>query len=222
MPIRINLLSEQQAAEEMRRRDPVKRGLWLAGFVVALFLLGSIYLAFQGWIASMEIKGQEAKWRSIETNNVQVMTNLAKLRQIEAKLASLDRLATNRFLWAPVFNALQFTLAESIQVSHLRGHQTYTITPEVKAKPKENVRAKPATSLQKISLSVEARDYGPTSGEQIELFRRNLQNNSFFRSVLASSNSVRLTARAQPQEDAQDKRSYVQFTLDCQFLEKTR
>lgn len=222
MPIRINLLSEQQAAEEQRRRDPVKRGLWLGGFVASLFLLGAIYLAFQGWIASMEIKGQEAKWRSLETNNGQVMTNLAKLRNIEAKLAALDRLATNRFHWAPVLNALQFTLADSIRVSHLRSHQVYTITPEVKAKGKEAVKAKPATSLEKISLSIEAKDYGPASGEQIELFRRNLQNNAFFRSVLSSSNGVRLTARAQPQEDLQDQKSFVQFTLDCQFREKIR
>ena len=34
MPIRINLLAEAQAAEEMRRRDPVKRALWGASIVV--------------------------------------------------------------------------------------------------------------------------------------------------------------------------------------------
>ena len=30
MPIRLNLLAEAQAAEDLRRRDPVKRALWLA------------------------------------------------------------------------------------------------------------------------------------------------------------------------------------------------
>ncbi len=35
MPIRLNLLAEAQAAEEMRRRDPVKRALWLAGLIIA-------------------------------------------------------------------------------------------------------------------------------------------------------------------------------------------
>ena len=35
---RINLLAEAQAAEELRRRDPVKRATWLGAFLVAAIL----------------------------------------------------------------------------------------------------------------------------------------------------------------------------------------
>jgi len=38
MPIRINLLAESQALEEMRRRDPVKRAIWVGVLVVSLLL----------------------------------------------------------------------------------------------------------------------------------------------------------------------------------------
>jgi len=44
MPIRINLLAEAQAAEEMRRKDPVKRAIWIGGFVVFLTLLAALTL----------------------------------------------------------------------------------------------------------------------------------------------------------------------------------
>ena len=47
MPIRINLLAEQQAAEELRRRDPVKRAIWVAGFFVVVVVVWSGYLQFK-------------------------------------------------------------------------------------------------------------------------------------------------------------------------------
>ena len=34
MPIRLNLLAEAQAAEEARRRDPVKRAVWMAALII--------------------------------------------------------------------------------------------------------------------------------------------------------------------------------------------
>ena len=45
MPIRINLLAEAQAAEEMRRKDPVKRAVWIGGFVIFLVLLADAIFA---------------------------------------------------------------------------------------------------------------------------------------------------------------------------------
>ena len=39
MPIRINLLNEELAAEELRRRDPVKRAIFIGIFLVALSLV---------------------------------------------------------------------------------------------------------------------------------------------------------------------------------------
>ena len=44
MPIRINLLAEEQYLAEMRRRDPVKRAAWVGGF------LGAVAVACWGWL----------------------------------------------------------------------------------------------------------------------------------------------------------------------------
>ena len=50
MPIRINLLAEQLAEEDARRRDPVKRTAWVAGVVVALMGIWSLYLQGRIWL----------------------------------------------------------------------------------------------------------------------------------------------------------------------------
>ena len=52
MPIRINLLAESQALEDMRRRDPVKRAIWVGVF------LGLVILA---WSSSLQLKAMVAK-----------------------------------------------------------------------------------------------------------------------------------------------------------------
>jgi len=41
MPIRLNLLAEAQAAEEARRRDPVKRAIWIGALLVSVVLVWS-------------------------------------------------------------------------------------------------------------------------------------------------------------------------------------
>ena len=51
MPIRINLLAEAQALEEMRRKDPVKRAALAAGALVCLALVYSSYLQLRAGIA---------------------------------------------------------------------------------------------------------------------------------------------------------------------------
>ena len=57
MPIRINLLAEAQAAEEMRRKDPVKRAVWIGGFAVFVVLLCAATLQFKIIVAKSEVSG---------------------------------------------------------------------------------------------------------------------------------------------------------------------
>ena len=47
MPIRINLLAEAKAAEELRRHDPVKRVIFVGALAVALTLVWSSSLQLQ-------------------------------------------------------------------------------------------------------------------------------------------------------------------------------
>ena len=59
--IRVNLLAEQQETEELRRRDPVKRGLWAAALLVVLMLAWGGILGLKLWRSKSELAGYEAE-----------------------------------------------------------------------------------------------------------------------------------------------------------------
>jgi len=221
MAIRINLLAEEQLAEEIRARDPVKRAFWLAGFAVAVVLIWSLGIWLKCWAAESEAASLDMRWRSLEATNGNVTTNLNQIREITQKLDALDNLATNRMLWGSFLDALQFSMVENIQLVSLRTKQTYVMTPAIKAK--ETIKAKPATSTQKVSLAIDARDYGSSTGETIDVFKKKMIDNSFLKKYLTNENTLRLTARAQPQNDpAEPGRTFVLFTLEGIFPEVVR
>ncbi|HXG47613.1 MAG TPA: hypothetical protein VNO52_08310, partial [Methylomirabilota bacterium] len=73
MPIRINLLAEAQAAEELRRKDPVKRAALVAGALVTGVAAWSGTLQFQVLRSKRDLGQLEARWRSIEKDYLAVV-----------------------------------------------------------------------------------------------------------------------------------------------------
>ena len=61
MPIRINLLAEQLEAEEARRRDPIKRALWMGGSFFVTLVLFSASLQYRLSSARNELATVQAK-----------------------------------------------------------------------------------------------------------------------------------------------------------------
>jgi hypothetical protein len=225
MPIRINLLAEQQAAEELRRRDPVKRATWAAGFVVAVLLVWSGYLQFRLMAAMREVNRYEADWKKIEPDYKKVSENLEKLAEAERRWAALQALATNRFLWAPPLNALQYVMlnVDGVQVTRLKTDQTYTITEAVKPSTNANTlivtRGKPGTSREKVVMTIDAKDSSKRPGDQVFKFQDAINSFPYFKTNLQK---VELTGRSPQQEGLPEGRPFVTFTIECQFPEKVR
>jgi hypothetical protein len=223
MPIRINLLAEQQAAEDLRRRDPVKRTAWVAGFFVGILVLWSAYLQFKLMGIGREMNRVETEWKKLEPDYNKVITNLNKIADAERKWTSLQSLANNRFLWAAPLNALQYTLVDDVQIVRLKADQVYTITEGIK--PSTNAvgmvsRGKPARSRERIVLTVEANDYSASPGDQIPKFQEAINNYPYFKTNLQK---VELTMRSAKQTDGSKLgKPFVFFTLECQFTEKDR
>lgn len=224
MPIRINLLAEQQATEELRRRDPVKRTTWIAGVFVGLLVLWSGYLQFKLMAASRGVRRVEEEWKKFEPDFSKVTTNLNRMDDAIRKWSALQTLASNRFLWAPQLSALQYVLVDDVQLVRLKTDQTYVITEGVK--PSTNAagvvsRGRPATSREKVVLTIEANDYSsPRPGDQISKFQEALNSHPYFKTNLQR---VEMMMRSPPQSDgSRQGRSFVFFTLECQFPEKTR
>ena len=104
MPIRINLLAEAQSAEEMRRKDPVKRAVWVGGFVVFIMGLWAMTLQFKIIQARSEVSALQVEWKSIDKQVQVINDHRNSTRDLEMKLSALDQFTTNRLLWAGVLN----------------------------------------------------------------------------------------------------------------------
>ena len=225
MPIRLNLLAEAQAAEELRRRDPVKRAIWICGLLVTLVVAAGSSLQFKIISKKEQLSALERQLSS-QTNQYHLaQAEKKKLDETVDKLAALRRLATSRFLWATALNALQQTTIDDVNLLHLKGEQTYVLTEEIKARTNELnqvIPAKPATVTEKIVLTLRAKDIGPGPGNQITKFKDAIASSPYFQGMLGKTNEVNLTSRLPPQVDPDSGKPCVLFTLECRFPEKVR
>jgi hypothetical protein len=232
MPIRINLLAEQQEADELRRRDPVKRATWVGGFLVGLLAVWSGYLQFRLMAATSEVNRYESEWKKLESDYKKVSANMEEATELERKWAALQALAANRFLWATPLNALQFVMVtvDEVQITALKTSQSYTITEPVKPSTNSTTgvvsRGKPGTSREKVTFTLEGRD---TSKEAKDPSKRStdgvfklqeaINNYPYFKTNLVKS---QLITRSPDQMDPNNPtRRFSTFTLGCEFPELT-
>jgi hypothetical protein len=125
MPIRINLLAEEQAAEEMRRRDPIKRAIYAGAGLAGLMLFWIGITQMNVMAARRELANYEYRLQKVDESSKQVRANQAMSADFEAKLKALHRYATNRLLWGTMLDALQFTVVDNIRFTDLRTDQSY-------------------------------------------------------------------------------------------------
>ena len=222
MPIRINLLAEAQALEEARRRDPVKRAIWVGGFLVALMLVWSAWLFSKAGLANHELKQLQTQLDTRSTKYQQALDAQKKLADVNWKLAQLQSLAKNRFLFATLLNALQQTSADDVQLLRLKADQSWSLTEEVKAKQQDDrvIPGKPASVTERAVIKLDARDHGPNPGDQVPKFKRAVAESPYFQALLGKTNEVRLTSLSPPQPI--DGAQCVLFSLECRLPEKTR
>src|SRR5512141_100163 len=98
MPIRINLLAETHALEDMRRRDPVKRTIWVGGVLVLLMLAYSSKLQLNTMLRRAEVSRIEGQVSTRTNEFKQVINNQRALADCQLRLKALNQLACSRLL----------------------------------------------------------------------------------------------------------------------------
>lgn len=126
MPIRINLLAEQQAAEEARRRDPVKRALWAGGALAGLMVLWIVSLQLKVVSAKAELNRCASQLQSVEENSKEVLHDWAAVSQLDNRLENLRRYSTNRFFCATALDAIQQLAMDDVRIVHLQSVHSYS------------------------------------------------------------------------------------------------
>jgi hypothetical protein len=125
MPIRINLLAEQQVAEEMRRRDPIKRVLYVGVALVLLMLLWIGLTEVNVGLARHELTGYETRLKSVEDQSKLVKNNQIASNDIEGKIKALEKYQRSRFFWGTFLDAVQHASVESVRLMEIRADQRY-------------------------------------------------------------------------------------------------
>lgn len=241
MPVRINLLSETIAAEEERRNDPVKRSMWIGSFFIFLVVLWYSSLLIEQMVVSSRLEEKKTEWTRLEPANKELREASVGIRDAMTRVSALDRLATNRFLWAPVLNALQYTLVEDrVQLVRLNGAHSYVVVLPPKEDPKKKDAAaatgekkapapkkkkkadKPAASTEKIVLTLDARDYGGQGEQNFNAFIDAIGRSAYFKDKL-DAGGVRLAKLLPPTSDGGGtEKPFTLFTVECKFPEKER
>lgn len=223
MPIHINLLAEAQAAEELRRHDPVKRAVFIGAFLVALALMWSGIVKINTFLEQERYAGVREAINAQTNNFQQVEVNLKKIAAIRLKLTALQKLQADRFLEGNLLDALQHATVGGVQLTHLHLDQSYVFNAGKPAETNDSrvIPGKPATVKEKIVVRLEARDYSANPGDQVNTFKNAIANQTYFQTMLDTNNGVQLAnPPSAPQIDG--TRAYVMFTLDCRYPEVTR
>lgn len=227
MPIRINLLAESIAAEEQRRRDPIKRVVFGGALVVAVSLVwySSTWLSYM--VDKDTLNRVEAEIQTHTNDYARVQDNIKQIADANKRMAALDELTKERFLQGNLLNALQQTYVPNVQLNHLRVDQTYSESPAMPAKTNKFgvVAGRPAKATEHVVVQMEAKDFSPNPGDQVNHFKDALLDQEYFKTSCDPASGVRLTALSPLQSDKSDKsdtdsKLYVMFSLECRFLDR--
>jgi len=232
MPIRINLLAEAQAAEELRRKDPIKRAIVAAVVVVVVVLAYIGLLISQGMEKKKELARLNKRWAEIKPRFDQIKRNATFSADAQWKASMLQEYSTNRFLWATVLNALAQvatnSFATNVQLSRLVAEQDFVTAPAVKAVTntagKIITPARPAGIAERDKVLIFARDYGRDIDENYNKFKDALAEHPFFKAILETGGKgarlLDVTSRKTDQTDP--TKTYMEFVIECQFTQRIR
>ncbi len=224
MPIRVNLLAEALAAEDMRRRDPVKRTLFGGALVVAVVLVWSSSLFLKNMLAKRDVEQVQAEIADCTNAYAKVTASLNSVASTKAKLDSLRQLSNARFLQGNLLNALQLMYVPNVQLTRLLVQQTYAVDPG--AAPRKNSNGSttpghPASSVEQIVIGLDAKDNSSNPGDQINKFKDAVGLQPFFKTNLDQVDAVRLSNMSAPQNGS-DGKTFVLFSVECRFKAQNR
>jgi hypothetical protein len=207
MPIHLNLLAEAKIAEDLRRRDPVKRAIYFGAILVVLGLVWSSSLQLEVVIYKNDLNQVQASIDGHTTEWQAVVNSQQKISGMRSKLAALQQLSAARFLQGSFLNALQQLDMSGVELARVRVDQSYFNTP--------------SSATEKIVLTLDARDVSATPGDQVNKFKEVVANQAYFKNILMQTNGVQLTSLS-PQQFGPDGKQCVLFTLECDLPQQTR
>jgi hypothetical protein len=223
MPIRVNLLAEAHSVEESRRRDPIKRMIFLGVLLAAMMLVWSSSLKLRVMLARKEVSDRLTQIQMHTNEFEQVQINQKKMAAVKEKLDALNKMTSSRFLQGNLLNALQHVYVNGVQLQQIRVNQNYAFLPGTRSQTNGDrvIPGHPDVVKEQIVVSLDARDFSPNPGDQVNKFKEAVASASYFKTMLNKTNGVQLIILSAPQTGP-DGKPFVTFTLECHFPEYLR
>lgn len=126
MPIRINLLAAEQAAEDLRRRDPIKRAIF-GGCALVILMIGWIGITqLQVRAARNDLTEQTNRLAKLEISSKQVRNSQVAALDGNSRVKALELYSGNRFFWGTFLDALQKVAVDNVRLTDVRADQRHS------------------------------------------------------------------------------------------------
>jgi len=131
MPIRINLLEEEQKQKLARKHDPLMLAVRLGVLAVVSVLVYSLILYTKQKSLREQLTALKNEWAGREPKVMKVENEIKILTRTSAKTDLLHVQAKNRFLWAPQLELFKDVVPGSIQLTRFAGRREITTPPPI-------------------------------------------------------------------------------------------
>jgi hypothetical protein len=220
----INLLAEEQLAQQDRARDPIKlsiaAGLGAVALVTAVSVLIPVFaISYKAEAAILRKQWQELEARQAEGES-------GSFRTIKGLADDLVEINRSRLLYAPQLALIKDLAPDSIQLTHLNLTailETQDSGPPAdesgEGKPKRAARPK---TLERVVLRLEGKAISSKPQPELEAtaFRQLLETNAAFRTYMKKI-ELRSVGRSAALADAGAAGPYTaQFVIECQYKER--
>lgn len=224
MPIKVNLLAEALAVEDLRRRDPVKRAIFGGALFVALSLVWFSSIFVEHVVESQQLSSVQGQIQLRTNDFSSVQIKLKKIADTQKKLDALQKLSDSRFLQGTLMNAFQQLYVPNVELTRLRVMQTYNNTAGTPSVTNLYgvTPGRPPGATEHVLVTVDAKDFSANPGDQVNRFQDVLTGQDYFKNNLSATNGVRMANLSAPQSSFDNSKPYVLFTVECRFPDKTR
>jgi hypothetical protein len=212
MPIHINLLNDALAEQDLRKKDPVKRTVFIGALVVALMMVWYSSSLLQHMVANNSLAQVQLESQNHTNDYNTAIANLRTLHAGESRLKALNDLTSARFLQGNLMNALQQLYVSNVNLMRVEISQRYTPSgPD----------AKSASITESTFLTLDAKDSSPNPGDQVNHCKDGITQLDYFKSRLAPVDGMKLS-NLSPPESAPGSSPFVMFTIACRFNDQIR
>lgn len=224
--ITLNLLAEEQQAEQANARDPVKTALAIGLSLVSLaMILGTIF-----WSVASDRRIQagilQDHWDRIVA--AQQATGADSYEAVSAAAGEIYTLNRTRMLSAPQIALVKDMIPKSVQLSRVT-MQIVTETldqgpaaPDEPEKGSKVKRAAPRKAVERFALVMDGRAFSSRPEIEVDNFLNALRNYPAFRDQVKSI-QLRSIARTEAANgDGASAGPFASFVIDCQYKEGDR